>query len=63
MLIFLVYLVLNIALAVAAFWIATSRPQYSRLLWWITGAFVLAALGLVIDVVTNPQLSGMLLRF
>lgn len=62
MTIFLVWLVLNVGLALAAFWIATTRPQYARHLWWIAAAFAVAAVALVIDVATNPSLSGGLLH-
>jgi hypothetical protein len=62
MVVFLFYLIANVLLAVGAFYIATSRPEYSRLLWWITGAFVACAIALVIDVITNPSLSRLLLH-
>lgn len=62
MTLFFVWLVLNIGLAVGAFWIATSRQQYARYLWWIAGAFLVAATGLVIDVATNASLSHSLLN-
>lgn len=61
MTIFLVWLVLNVGLAVAAFWIATSRPRYARHLWWIAALFVAACVALVVDVATNPSLSARLL--
>jgi len=45
--VFVVYLVANLLLAVAAFWVATQKPQHARLLWWVVGVFVLGAVGFV----------------
>jgi len=43
MALFIGYLVANLLLAIAAFWVAMTRPQYARHLWWIVAVFVVGA--------------------
>lgn len=57
------YFLGNLILALLAFYVATARPTWSRWVWLVTGLFVLASAGMVYDLITNPALMRVLLRF
>lgn len=57
------YFLGNLVLALAAFYVATSRPSASRWVWAVTALFVLGGIGMVYDLITNPALMRVLMRF
>lgn len=57
------YFLGNLILALLGFYVATTRPAWSRWVWLLTGAFVLASAGMVYDLITNPALMRVLMRF
>jgi hypothetical protein len=50
-------------LALLAFYVATTRPDLARWVWLLTAIFVLGSVGIVYDLITNPALMRVLLRF
>jgi hypothetical protein len=61
--IFLAYLVGCLSLALAAFYVATVRPERARLLWRLAAAFVILSGAFVAYVASSPALVARLLRF
>ena len=57
------YFLGNLLLALAAFYVATTRPSLAGWIWLATVLFVLGSAGLVYDLVTNPALMRVLLQF